>query len=862
LALTTGTRLGVYEVTSQIGVGGMGEIYRAHDSKLGRDVAVKILPDLFARDPERLSRFEREARLLASLSHPNILAIHDFGVADGTAYAVTELLHGETLAQTLLSGAMPERRAIDVAVAIASALSAAHEKGIVHRDVKPENVFITVDDRVKLLDFGLARLAAPFRLDGADLTVAHTPTLEGTLLGTVGYMSPEQVRGLEADHRSDLFSLGAVLYEMIAGCRAFAAASPVETMTAILNADPPAFSALGLNVPQALQRVLERCLEKRPERRFQSASDLAFALQQATSGSTSSIETARVERRSAGVPRLWQAAIVVALIAAAFASGRWLTQPAGSQTSWSFHRLTFRPGNVLNARFSPDGRTVVYSASWQAAATEVFTVRTDGGDSRSLDVHDANVAAVSGTGELAVLKSPFHTSTVGTLARLPLGGGAPREVLQDVFRADWGPKPDDLAVVRRASNGFQRLEYPIGHVLFESPSIASMRISPDGRHVAFTSERELFVVASATGAIALRHTWGATGRASAVAWSPSGSEVFVTAGPDGAEQGLRAIDLSGRERVVLPSAGGRLDLHDVSKDGELLVERAVPRGGILFRGPADGAERDLSWLDGSDVRRMSRDGSWILFSESLQETNPLGDVFLRRTDGSPPIRLGDGRPLDLSPDGKWVLANTAQRPSRLVLLPTGAGSPRVLDTGKYEPNGGSFLPDGRIAFGTIATRGRIEFHLIDQQTGVVGPLTIEGRGEESAFVVDRGSVFGPDGSVARVLPDGHIEILQPSRGARRVVPGPALADGDDLVEWLADEQLYIARSMTVSMEVYRIDVRTGVRRPWRTLMPADPTGIIGIRNVVIANNGESYAYSYRRVTSSDLYLVKPSTPAK
>jgi eukaryotic-like serine/threonine-protein kinase len=854
-------RLGAYEVTSQIGVGGMGEVYLAHDSKLGRDVAVKILPDLFARDPERLSRFEREARLLAALSHPNILAIHDFGVADGTAYAVTELLHGETLWQTLQLGAMPERRAIDVAVAIASALSAAQEKGIVHRDVKPENVFITVDGHVKLLDFGLARLAAPFRPDDGDRTVAHTPTLEGTVLGTVGYMSPEQVRGLEADHRSDLFSLGAVIYEMIAGRRAFAAATAVETMTAILNADPPTFSALGLPVPQALQRVIERCLEKRPERRFQSASDLGFALQQA-SGSTSSLETARIERRSAGVPRVWQTAVVVALLAAAFVSGRWLAQRADPPTSWSFHRLTFRPGNVLGARFSPDGRTVVYSASWQAAATEVFTVRTDGGGSRSLDVHDANVAAVSGTGELAILKSPSHTSSFGTLARLPLGGGAPRDVLQDVSRADWGLQPDDLAVVRRASNGFQRLEYPIGHVLYESPSISSMRISPDGRHVAFISERELFVAASVTGAIALRHTWGATGRASAVAWSPSGSELFVTAGPAEAEQALRAIDLSGRERVVLASAGGRLDLHDVSKDGDLLVERAVPRGGILFRGPADGQERDLSWLDGSDVRRLSRDGSLILFSESLQGASGLGDVFLRRTDGSPPIRLGDGRPLDLSADGKWVLAHTAQRPSRLMLLPTGAGSPRVLDTGRYEPNGGSFLPDGRIAFGTIATRGRIEFHVIDQQTGVVGPLTIEGRGDDSAFVVDRGSVFGPDGSVARVLPDGHVEILQPGRGARRVVPGPALADGDDLVEWLGDDQLYIARGMTVPMEVYRIDARTGVRRTWRTLMPADPTGLIGIRNVVIANNGESYAYSYRRVTSSDLYLVKSSASVK
>jgi hypothetical protein len=329
----------------------------------------------------------------------------------------------------------------------------------------------------------------------------------------------------------------------------------------------------------------------------------------------------------------------------------------------------------------------------------------------------------------------------------------------------------------------------------------------------------------------------------------------VTAGPNEADQGLRAVDLSGRERIVFDTAGGRVDLHDVSKDGDILVERAVPRGGIMFRGPGDARERDLGWLDGSEVRRVSRDGAWILFNVTVQGGSALGDVFIRRTDGSPPIRLGDGAPLDVSPDGTWVLARTHSKPSRLLLLPTGAGSPRTLDTGTLEPNGGSFDPDGRIVFGAIAGPGRLDFHRIDPQTGRLSPVAIAEAGDASGFVLDRGAVFGPDGAIARVLPDGHLEVLNPDR-TRRVVPGPALGDGDDLVDWQSDGYIYIARRTKLPLEVYRVNRQTGERRPWRTLMPADPNGVIDIRDVVIANNGESYAYSYRRVTSSDLYVAR------
>jgi hypothetical protein len=368
------------------------------------------------------------------------------------------------------------------------------------------------------------------------------------------------------------------------------------------------------------------------------------------------------------------------------------------------------------------------------------------------------------------------------------------------------------------------------------------------------SDGKLSVLERATGTIVLRGEWAVTNTAGSIAWSPSGSEIFVQAGPHPEELSLRAVDLSGRDRIVVAPAGGLLSLHDVSATGELLIERAAARGGIAFRGAGDVAERDLSWLDGSNVRVLSHDGAWMLFSENLQGRGKMGDVFIRRTDGSPPIRLGDGNPLALSRDGQWALARTTQRPSRLVLLPTGPGTAKVLDTGTLEPNGGTFGPDGSVIFGSLVAQGRIQFHRLDVQTGAIRPMTVEGSGEASAFVIDRAVAPGADGSFARVLPDGHVEIVRPD-GARTTVPGTALEAGDDL-EFLGDGYVYVARRTRLSAELSRIDVRTGTRTPWRTLRPADPAGLIAIGSIAIAGDGESYAYSYRRVTSSDLYLAR------
>ncbi len=300
MPLSPGSRLGPYEILAAIGAGGMGEVYRARDPRLERDVAIKVLPASFSADADRLRRFEQEAKAAGLLNHPNITAVYDIGSHDGAPYVVQELLEGETLRAVVSGGKLPPRRAIDYSLQIVHGLGAAHEKGIVHRDLKPENIFVTNDGRVKILDFGLAKLThAEDRGQGSNLPTATAGTEPGVVMGTLAYMSPEQVRGKPADARSDIFSFGAILYEMLAGRRAFHGDSAADTMSAILREDPPDLSATNQNLPPGLERIVRHCLEKSPDQRFRSAHDLAFALE-ALSGM--SVSTAIAPARPVGAP--------------------------------------------------------------------------------------------------------------------------------------------------------------------------------------------------------------------------------------------------------------------------------------------------------------------------------------------------------------------------------------------------------------------------------------------------------------------------------------------------------------------------------------------------------------------------------
>src|SRR3989441_6424967 len=319
MSLSAGTRLGPYEISVPVGAGGMGEVYRARDTKLGRDVAIKLLPSSFSGDSDRLHRFEQEACAAGALNHPNILVIHHVDTHDGSPYIVSELLEGETLRQRMSGAALAQRRVTDYASQIAHGLAAAHEKGIVHRDLKPDNVFITKDGRVKILDFGIAKLTQPDgSLSQTEIPTRRVDTEPGVVMGTVGYMSPEQVKGRPVDHRSDIFSFGAILYEMLSGRRAFHGESAAETMSAILKEDPPDLSSTNQNISPALERLVNHCLEKSPESRFHSASDLAFALEAISGASPVSSQTMTAMASLSSRQRLkkfspWIAAAIFAL---------------------------------------------------------------------------------------------------------------------------------------------------------------------------------------------------------------------------------------------------------------------------------------------------------------------------------------------------------------------------------------------------------------------------------------------------------------------------------------------------------------------------------------------------------------------
>src|SRR5450755_1501580 len=355
MAISSGTKLGPYEIQSLLGAGGMGEVYRARDSRLDRTVAIKVLPASFSADRDRLQRFAQEARAAAALNHPNILSIFDIGDEHGSPYVVSELLEGETLRERLRSGALSSRKAIEYGLQVARGLAAAHEKGIVHRDLKPENLFVTSDGRVKILDFGLAKLIRPEAVSGADAPTVHAVTEPGLIMGTAGYMSPEQVRGQVADPRSDIFAFGAILYEMISGKRAFHGETSADTMSAILKEETPELSETARNVPAGLERIVRHCLEKNPESRFHSASDIAFDLEHLSGLSGSGARTAiagsgslpKVETKSRALLAV-AAGLVIA--GALYALGWWVGKAGGHTSQPEYQQITFRTGSIGNAR--------------------------------------------------------------------------------------------------------------------------------------------------------------------------------------------------------------------------------------------------------------------------------------------------------------------------------------------------------------------------------------------------------------------------------------------------------------------------------------------------------------------------------
>ncbi len=655
MALSKGTKLGPFEILAPLGAGGMGEVYRARDSRLGREVAIKVLSAAYCGDPERIRRFELEARLVGMLNHPNILVLYDVGTHEQRLYLVTELLEGNTLWVRLREGALSKRKALQYAQKIASGLAAAHDKGITHRDLKPKNIFITRDGLIKILDFGLAKLAATEAgdLEGPTMTAETQP---GAVLGTTGYMSPEQVKGQPVDPRSDIFSFGAVLYEMISGRRAFDARTKAEVMTLIMREDP-----LPLGEPEPVEQLVNRCLEKDPNDRFQSARDLDFAIQGLSSwySGTGSRSFLRPDGR-----RHWRdakfriaAGMLTALILG-MAVSRFLW-PVLPPSTGVFHKITYRRGTVYAARFAHDGQTVLYSARWDGRPIETFAVRPEYAESRSLNLV-SRLVAIAPAGEAALLREPragWLSQWVGMLATVPIGGGDPRDLLDDVVDADYAADGRLAVAIERGDRN--RLEFPLGKVLYETTWISHLRVSPRGDRVAFldhpipSDDAGSVVMVEASGKkTVLSSGWQSE---QGLAWTSRGDKVWFSASRAGEDLGIHAATLSGKVRDVL-SGPGSLILQDIAGDGRLLVVRQSLRFEMHVRQAGEARERDLTWLDISTAGDLSKDGKRLLFSEQTEAMGQDSALCIRNTDGSPPVRLGRGLFGKLSPDGKWAIA--------------------------------------------------------------------------------------------------------------------------------------------------------------------------------------------------------------
>jgi serine/threonine protein kinase len=844
-----GQLIGHYRVLEKIGAGAMGEVFRARDERLQRDVALKLIRPASSDNPDHLRRFEQEARAAAALNHPNIVAIYDVGFEGTTPYIVAELLEGRTLRQRLGESPIAVRQAAEYALQIAQGMSAAHARNIVHRDLKPENLFLTNDDRIKILDFGVAKLQ-PSAEDQRSVENLPTVTKHGTVIGTVAYMSPEQLRGKTVDHRSDIFSFGAILYEMLSGRRAFHGETEVDTMTAVLREEPPDSNLEHAAIPALYQDIVHHCLEKEPENRFQSAKDLVFALQTVSGSLPVRIASSSAHKQSKSQTLPW---VVAGLLALAAALAVWLRAPAAPP---SYRRLTFEAGTIYSARFAPDGQSIVYGAAWNNKPVQLFTTVGNSLLSQPLAFTDAVLLGISRSNELALVVGGTHTGQLdtanGMLATGPMAGGAPKEVLSDVRWADWDEK-GGLAVVHYVE-GQSRLEYPIGKVLYQSGGwISNIRISPRGDLIAFMDHQALWDNRGVVSVVDLsghvRTLSGSWESESGMAWRPDGKEIWFTAAKKGNNLNLMAVNLSGKVRPLLDVPMG-IVLQDISADGRALVALTSSRLAMGFTRMGDKKEDiDLSWHDWNSARDISADGKSVLFEDASDAAGPNYAVVIRRVDGGLPIRLGEGSSGSLSDDGKWAASVSISEPAQITLFPVGAGQPRTIQvTGLQHAHSGwaRFLPgDQQLAVSGDEAGHAARCYLVNLSSGRATAVTPEGL------------VCGP------ISPDGRLIIGKANSGAISAFP----ADGGtpkaiatrkanfNPVQWSEDgSSLYGYHVGEFPSKVYALNVGTGEETPLQELKPLSPAGVVTIAPVVVGRDGKSFAYSYNQ-TLSVLYLV-------
>jgi len=849
-----GKSLRSYRIEAKLGAGGMGVVYKAVDSRLGRTAAIKIL-SAAALNPERERRFVQEAKAASSLNHPNIVTIYDIDTQEiegkPVPYIAMEYVAGDTLDHLIGRKGLRIREVLKYAAQIADGLAAAHAAGIVHRDLKPSNVIVTPQGVVKILDFGLAKLSESSGADAYAETLhgeGSPLTEEGTILGTVAYMSPEQADGKKVDTRSDIFSFGSVLYEMATGQRAFAGGSKLSSLSAVLYKDPQPASQTAAEVPPELDRIISRCLKKDPERRWQTMADVKVALEELRedmdSGNFALASPAPSPRDSSRI-RIWAGLGLLAGILLGLGLRISYEQRFSAPSEPpSYRRLTFRRGDVTSAKFAP-GDTVVYSAEWDGAPSTLFSAQPGNREAQPLALPSARVLAISQRGEMAIL---LGGEDVGTLARVPYGGGAPREVLEGVSGADWGPDQESLAVVRSVGGKF-RLEYPVGTVLYETEKRPPMmpQVSADGKLVAFfdfdveVGDYAVCVVGPNHPRQVLSRGWRSIG---ALNWSPDNHEIWFSGGQPGGDPALYAVTLSGAQRLV-SQTGGMIVMQDVARDGRVLLTTVNSRLGIHYLPPNGASQRDLAWLDSSLMYDLSNDGQSIVFVELSSGQGRNSAMYLRKTDGSPAVQLGYGNRPSLSPDGKWVASiHREAEISTLMLLPTGPGESRFEKIEGMHFDGVEWFPDNKhILFTGNETGHAIRTWMYDLETNQSTPLTPEGT---------RGTRVSPDGKWF-ITVDPHKLLLTPVGGGEsRTV---ADLQGESVVRWSADGRyVFLQQREPASIKISRLDVTSRRKEPWLVVKVPEP-GAQFLGPLALSADGKACATTFQR-DLANLFLVR------
>jgi tRNA A-37 threonylcarbamoyl transferase component Bud32/Tol biopolymer transport system component len=845
-----------YRLERQLGQGGMATVYLAADLKHDRQVAIKVLkPELAA--VLGAERFVQEIKTTAALQHPHILPLFDSGSADGFLYYVMPYIEGETLRTRLdREKQLGIEEAVRITREVADALDYAHRHGVIHRDIKPENILLH-DGRPMVADFGIA-LAVSAAAGGR-------MTETGLSLGTPHYMSPEQATAeKDISAKSDVYSLASVLYEMLSGQPPHLGGSAQQIIMKIIAEPVPAVTSLRKSVPANVAAALMKALEKLPADRFETARAFGEALTNpafraatltaAESGGRGDMRSFRSWVRS---PWSW-GALAIAGATAAFAVVA-VRQPTGGMAP-TFIQETFTQRTIFTVRFTPDGQTIVFSGTPEYGATpHLFVIRPDSPDPEPFGPDSTHLLSISSSGVAAVLThargSAHRLFTRGTLATVPLSGGAPRELAVNVREADWAPDGETMAVVRD-SNGVDLLEYPVGTVIARGAGyLSDVRISPSGdavgyfEHPSKYDDRGVAVIVDRTGRPVARSKsfWGLEG----LAWRPDGRSIlFSGSGESYSTYAVFDLDRNGGSHLVLSGPGG-LTLQDVSRSGRLLVTRDEQPFILMVRGPGAARATNLGIRDGSDLPLLSADGSRLVFADQGTTGGPNYTVLMRGTDGSPVTRLGEGEPMAISPDGRFVLADVPSTPPRLMLYATGPGTSRQLDVGSLALIGavsGSLVGAGDdLHFTFCGARPDEGMRCYLGATGgePVKPITPPGtRGP---------ALFSPDGRRVAVMVDGAMRLYPAAGGESQ--PARGFTGDDRLVRWSPDgHDLWVAQYGDSLAMVYRVNPETGARAELLRIAPDGQPGLLRVAWLSLANDPRVYAYvgfPYR----STLYVV-------